>query len=269
LPEPHFQTLDVSDARRFFGHRRQRHAALDGVDLSIVPGASIGIVGESGSGKSTLARLIVGLDTPSSGTVALNGRPVSDWLTTRRDLLAFRRIVQYVPQDTTSSFDPRRSLRDSVRMPLVTLYGMDERAANAKVDELLDSLGLNPAMADRRPGHVSGGQRQRFAIARALIVEPRVIVCDEVVSALDVSVQGAILNLLKAYVRDNGAALVFVSHGLPATAFISSQMVVMNRGKIVEAGKTEQIVEDARHPYTRGLLASYALAEALPERRAS
>nr|WP_240921444.1 ATP-binding cassette domain-containing protein [Microbacterium excoecariae] len=252
--------MTVTNARRSFGTRRRAHLALDGVDLDVTPGARIGIVGESGSGKSTLSRMLVGLDTPDTGDVSFDGRPVRSWLSDRRDLLEFRRAVQYIPQDTTSSFDPRRTLRDSVRMPALTLLGLTTREADERVDEMVASLGLAPDMADRRPGHVSGGQRQRFAIARALIVEPQVVVCDEVVSALDVSVQGVILNLLKEYVLGRQAALVFVSHGLPATAFISSDMVVMRGGRILERGTTHRVVEHAEDPYTQGLLSAYALA---------
>jgi peptide/nickel transport system ATP-binding protein len=165
--------------------------------------------------------------------------------------------VQYIAQDTSSSFDPRRTLRDSVRAPLQTLFGLDTSEANRHVDDMVLSLGLDLRLADRRPHHVSGGQRQRFAIARALVVQPRLILCDEVVSALDVSVQGSILNLLKAYSESTDAAIIFVSHGLPATAFISKEMVVMNRGKIVERGATTTVIEHPQDPYTQKLINAY------------
>ena len=251
-----FTEIRVDDARRIFGSRRSRHVAVDGVDLTIGPSTSLGIVGESGSGKSTLSRMLVGLDEPTSGTVHLNDVPVHDWLAQRERELEFRRTVQ---QDTSSSFDPRRTLRDSVQSPLRTLYGLTGRELDDAFDDVLESLQLDPALADRKPHRVSGGQRQRFAIARALIVRPRVIVCDEVVSALDVSVQGAILNLLKQYIAEHDAAIVFVSHGLPATAFICSRMSVMHHGRVVESGPTEQVVHDPADDYTRSLIDAYRL----------
>ena len=230
---------------------------MDNVSLEFDTTKMIGIVGESGSGKSTLARMMVGLDKPSSGTVTLNGRIVTELLSLRSDRIDTRRTIQFVGQDTTSSFDPRRTLRDAVRLPAMILLGLDKKAADERVDETLGLLGLLPAQADRYPVEVSGGQRQRFALARGLVVGPRLLVCDEVVSALDVSVQGAILNLLKKYCREEQAGLAFVSHGLPATAFIADELVVMLRGQIVEHGPTQRIIDNPQHPYTARLLAAY------------
>jgi oligopeptide/dipeptide ABC transporter ATP-binding protein len=162
-----------------------------------------------------------------------------------------------VAQDTSSSFDPRRTLRDAVRVPVQRLCGLDSRAADERVDRTLELLGLSPALAARRPAEVSGGQRQRFALARALVVEPRLLVCDEVVSALDVSVQGSILNLLKRYCRGQQAGLAFVSHGLPAAAFIADDLAVMHRGRLVEMGDTGGILDHPGHPYTASLLQAH------------
>jgi peptide/nickel transport system ATP-binding protein len=198
--------------------------------------------------------MLVGLDHPSSGTVEFNGRATTQMRPVEQR--AFRRVVQLVAQDTSSSFDPRRSLRDAVRRPAVKLLGMPKDVADAAVDRTLLELGLDPKLANRRPHQVSGGQRQRFSIARALVVQPRVIVCDEAVSALDVSVQGSVLNLLKRYCATTGAGLVFVSHGLPATAFISERLIVMYRGRIVEEGPTEQVMFAPRHSYTQTLVAA-------------
>lgn len=217
----------------------------------------VGTVGESGSGKSTLARMMVGLEKPTSGSITMDGREISSHLRIRGERHDTRRTVQFIGQDTTSSFDPLRTLRDSVRRPLMVLHGLDAESADARVDDVLRTLELSPAQADRYPGEVSGGQRQRFAIARGLVVEPRILVCDEVVSALDVSVQGAILNVLKKYCRTEKAGLVFVSHGLPATAFIADELVVMLNGRIVEHGTTEQVLGQPQHPYTVGLLRAY------------
>ncbi|OAA29525.1 peptide/nickel transport system ATP-binding protein [Frankia sp. EI5c] len=252
-----FAQLAATSVVKHFGPARNRHTAVDGVSLTVEPGQRIGIVGESGSGKSTLARIMVGLETPSAGTVTFNGTSLRSLLSMRASRVELRREVQFVSQDTTSSFDPLRTLRDSIRQPAQRLLGLDRRAADAKVDETVASLGMAPALVDRNPAEVSGGQRQRFAIARALVVRPRLLVCDEVVSALDVSVQGSILNLLKRYCLESGAALVFVSHGLPATAFVCSELVVMKNGQIVEHGDTHQVLHAPRHPYTTALLAAF------------
>ncbi|MCW2602680.1 MAG: dppF [Pseudonocardiales bacterium] len=258
LDRPLYSLLSVEGVSKHFGGRRSgKFTAVDNVSLTFDTTKMIGIVGESGSGKSTLARMMVGLDAPSSGSVTLNGRIITELLSLRNDRIDTRRNIQFVGQDTTSSFDPRRTLRDAVRLPAMILLGLDKKAADARVDETLDLLGLLPAQADRYPVEVSGGQRQRFALARGLVVGPRLLVCDEVVSALDVSVQGAILNLLKKYCREEQAGLAFVSHGLPATAFIADELVVMLRGQIVEHGPTQRIIDNPEHPYTARLLAAY------------
>jgi peptide/nickel transport system ATP-binding protein len=217
----------------------------------------VGIVGESGSGKSSLIRLLLGLAEPTDGSVSFNGTAVSVLLRNKQAKAAFRRTVQFVPQDTSSSFDPTRTLRDAVRQPAMRLLGLDRRTADERVDATLETLSLPAHLADRYPREVSGGQRQRFAIARAVVVQPRFLVCDEAVSALDVSVQGSILNLLKAYCETTGAGIAFVSHSLPATAFMANDLVVMNHGEVVEHGPTQQVLERPNHPYTASLLAAY------------
>ncbi|MEX5636053.1 ABC transporter ATP-binding protein [Parafrankia sp. FMc2] len=252
-----FAQLAVTSVVKHFGPARNRHVAVDDVSLTVEPGQRIGVVGESGSGKSTLARIMVGLESPTAGSVDFNGAPLRSLLSMRASRVELRREVQFVSQDTTSSFDPLRTLRDSIRQPAQRLLGLSGRDADGLVDETVALLGLAPGLADRHPAEVSGGQRQRFAIARALVVRPKLLVCDEVVSALDVSVQGSILNLLKRYCLESGAALVFVSHGLPATAFVCSELVVMQNGQVVERGDTRQVLHDPRHPYTRALLAAF------------
>ena len=241
--------------RTFRGKNGAEHAAVDGVSLLVDETVRMGIVGESGSGKSTVVRMMVGLDLPTRGSVEYNGRPTSAMLP--NELRAFRAAVQLVAQDTSSSFDPRRTLRDAVRRPAQKLLGMSREEADSEVDTALRDLGLEPRLANRKPHQVSGGQRQRFAIARALVVRPKVLVCDEAVSALDVSVQGSVLNLLKRHCAERGAGLVFVSHGLPATAFIADRLVVMYQGKVVEEGSVEQVMYAPRHAYTRRLVDAY------------
>jgi peptide/nickel transport system ATP-binding protein len=244
-------------ARVFRGKNGAEHTAVNGVSLLVDETVRIGIVGESGSGKSTAVRMMVGLDHPTHGSVEFNGRSTTAMLP--NELRAFWSAVQLVAQDTSSSFDPRRTLRDAVRRPAQKLLGLSREEADSEVDRMVRELGLELGLADRKPHQVSGGQRQRFAIARALVVRPKVLVCDEAVSALDVSVQGSVLNLLKRHCAEHGAGLVFVSHGLPATAFIADRLVVMYQGKVVEDGPTEQVLYAPQHSYTQRLVNAYRM----------
>jgi len=250
-----------------FGSSRHPHTAVDNIDDSFSPGQTVGVIGQSGSGKSTLGRMLCGLETASSGSITWNGEEIADIRRSRAKLSEFRRDLQMIGQDTTSSFDPRRSLRESIMFPAMHLLDLSAKDAWQRTDETLLKLGLDPMMADRPPASVSGGQRQRFSIARALIVEPSMLICDEVVSALDVSVQGSILNFLKQYVRERGAGIVFISHGLPATAFVSDELRVMYQGRFVEQGPTRDVVASPAHPYTRELLAGYNDAASTGEAR--
>ncbi|MDZ7918068.1 MAG: ATP-binding cassette domain-containing protein [Rhodococcus sp. (in: high G+C Gram-positive bacteria)] len=252
-----YAEIDAEHVCKSFDRRGSGAPAVDDISMKVTSSSAIGIVGESGSGKSTLVRMMCGLLSPSAGSVSYNGAELSGVLSTRAGRREFRTKVQYVAQDTTSSFDPRRTLRDAVRLPAMRLLGMDAKAADAQVNTTLESLELDPAMANRFPSEVSGGQRQRFSIARALVVRPRILLCDEVVSALDVSVQGAILNMLRQYCVDADCGLVFVSHGLPATAFVARDMVVMRNGVIVEQGTTDDVVERPQDRYTAELLDAY------------
>jgi peptide/nickel transport system ATP-binding protein len=250
--------VETENVTKEFGNTRvssKQGPAVDAVSLTIDHTTRLGVVGESGSGKSTLARIIVGLETPTSGRVAYRGINVS--LMTPREKKEFRRNVQMISQDTSSSFDPARTLRDSVRRPAQELLGLDKSKSNALVDETLAMVGIAPWMVDRKPTDVSGGQRQRIAIARSLVIKPALILCDEVVSALDVSVQGTVLNLLKEYCDENKAGLVFVSHGLPATAFVSKEMVVMRNGVIVERGSADDVINHSKNLYTKTLIEAY------------
>jgi peptide/nickel transport system ATP-binding protein len=238
----------------FVDAHNRRHTAVDNVDLVLAPGSSLGIVGQSGSGKSSLARMLAGLARPSQGAVRYNGDDIAGLLGRKPDRLRFRGAVQFIGQDTTSSFDPMRTLRDSVRTPAQWLLGMNRAQADGAVDVLLPQLALSPDLADRYPREVSGGQRQRFAIARALIVEPRILICDEIVSALDVSIQGAVLNFLKAYVKRTGAGLAFISHGLAATAFIADELMVMLGGRVIERGLSAEVIRAPKHEHTAALV---------------
>ena len=247
-------------------------AALRGVSLAIAEGERYGIVGESGSGKSTLIRLLAGLDRPTSGSIRFDGREITG-LPERR-LRFLRRRLQIVFQDPMSSLDPRMRVRDIIAEPLIALGtggARDDGAAQGgragrgrRVMELLDAVGLPASAADRFPHEFSGGQRQRIAIARALAPHPTVLVADEAVSALDVSVRAQILNLLADLVEEYRLTLVFVSHDLAVVRHVCDTVAVLNRGEIVETGPVARVWDAPAHPYTRGLLdAVPTLAKAL------
>ncbi len=226
--------------------------ALDGVDLEVARGQRFGIVGESGSGKSTLARLLLGLDRPDSGTVRIDGTLVD------KNQRFVHKTAQMVFQDPMSSLDPRMRVRDIVAEPI--------RDDTNRVTELLDAVGLSKSVLDRYPHQFSGGQRQRIAIARALAPRPAVLVADEPVSALDVSVRAQILNLLLDLTVQFGLTLIFVSHDLSVIRHITDRVAVMRQGRIVETGPTEQIYAAAQHDYTRELLAAVPRLRYRPSR---
>ncbi|MCQ6556818.1 ATP-binding cassette domain-containing protein [Streptomyces sp. C10-9-1] len=232
-----------------------RLTAADQVSFTLHRGGSIGIVGESGSGKSTVARMLVGLARPDRGTVTVDGRDRSAGrrLPSRRERLARAREMQMVFQDPYLSLDPRLTARQCLRTAL-RLHGHPE--ADARVGTLLDRVGLGSREAQARPHELSGGQRQRLAIARALAVDPAILVLDEAVAALDVSIQAQILHLLAGIRQDTGVALVFVSHDLAVVEHITDEVLVMRRGTVVEHGPTREVLSTPVDAYTRLLLAS-------------
>ena len=226
--------------------RYGRHTAVDAVSLTVPPGTVVGLVGESGSGKSTLARSAVGLVEPSSGRTTLAGAPLP-----RRG----RRPVQMVFQDPYSSLDPRMSVGDSIAeaMPRDGVTRARE-ARREEVRRLLDLVHLGSVDPGERPGRLSGGQRQRVALARALAGRPDVVIADEITSALDVSIQGAVLNLVRELQQELGLSILFISHNLAVVRYVASRVAVMRSGRIVEEGTTTQVLEQPEHPYTRELL---------------
>ena len=226
--------------------------AVDGIDLEIRPGEVLAVVGDSGSGKSTLARCVLRLIDPTAGRIVFDGRDVTA-LKGRR-LAAFRHQVQPVFQDPYSSIDPRWRVGRSVAEALNAFAIGTKPERRERVLDLLDRVGLDPSFARRHPHELSGGQRQRVGIAAALAPRPRLIVADEPVSALDVSVQAQVLNLLADLQRDLGLAILFVAHDLAVVEHISHRIAVMYLGKIVETGPTERVFRDPRHPYTKALL---------------
>jgi peptide/nickel transport system ATP-binding protein len=220
--------------------------AVDDVSLTVPSGQVLGLVGESGSGKSTLARGAVGLAPVDSGRILLDGEPVP----TRGRL----RPLQMVFQDPYSSLDPRMSIGESVAEAIPP--GMSRADRRAEVQRLLELVHLDPDRVAMRPAALSGGQRQRVALARAIAGKPRVIVADEITSALDVSIQGAVLNLVRELQRELGLTILFISHNLAVVRYVASHVAVMHHGRIVEQGTTAQVLADPDHDYTRELLAA-------------
>jgi oligopeptide/dipeptide ABC transporter ATP-binding protein len=237
--------------------------ALDGVDLSIMPGETLGVVGESGCGKTTLSRALLQLVPATSGSVTFAGQPISGLRA--KAMKPLRRNMQLISQDPMNSLDPRMTVRQLVAEGL----RIHRLARGADLDErvarILASVGLRPADADRLPHQFSGGQRQRIGIARALVLQPRFVVADEPVSALDVSVQSQVINLLVALKREFGLTYLFVAHDLAVVDYVADRVAVMYLGKVVELGTARQIREAPRHPYTQALLS--AIPQATPEAR--
>lgn len=233
---------------------RKRINAVTDVSLAVARGRTLGLVGESGSGKSTLGRCILGLVTPDSGEISFEGLEVQA-LSGQR-LRDFRRRVQPVFQDPYGSLDPRWPVGKSVREALDCFRIGSASDRDRRVRDLFARVGLNPALAGRLPSHLSGGQRQRVGIAAALASEPELIIADEPVSALDMSVQAQILNLFLDLQQDLGVASIFITHDLGVVQHVSDSVAVMLRGSIVEAGGTEEVMNRPRHPYTKSLLAA-------------
>lgn len=226
--------------------------AANDVTLRVEEGEIVGLVGESGSGKSTIANLVLGLTDLDGGTISFDGRDLTDWL--RRDPKLFRRTVQAVFQRPLLALDRRRTIGWSVAEPLV-IHGIGDAAERReRVTRLLEQVGLVPELAERRPHQLSGGQLQRVNIARALALEPRLLVCDEAVSSLDVSVQAQVLNLLLELQRTLGLALLFISHDIAVVRHISDSMVVMYRGDIVEQGSTDSVCDNPQSDHARALI---------------
>ncbi|MGF6526344.1 ATP-binding cassette domain-containing protein [Variovorax sp. PvP013] len=226
--------------------------ALDGVSFRVEAGRSLGIVGESGSGKSTLARLVMALDRPTAGRVRMQGRDLN--ALSVRELRDARRDFQMVFQDPYGSLDPRQRIARIVAEPIEALGLAGRAERRERAGEALAAVGLRATDLDKYPHEFSGGQRQRIAIARALITRPKLIVADEPVSALDVSVQAQVLNLMQDLQQREGISFLLISHDLAVVNHLCDDVVVLLKGKIVEAGPPERLFRDAQHPYTRRLL---------------
>ena len=228
--------------------------ALRGVTLTVTAGRSMGIVGESGSGKSTLARLVMALEAPSSGSICFEGRDLN--ALSANELRAARRDFQMVFQDPYGSLDPRRPVWRTVAEPAAALEGAKRAQQRERAAATLESVGLRADALDKFPHEFSGGQRQRIAIARALITKPKLIVADEAVSALDVSVQAQVLNLMADLRDEHGVTFLFISHDLAVVSHLCADVAVMKGGLIVEQGPVRQVLREPTHEYTRTLLES-------------
>jgi oligopeptide transport system ATP-binding protein len=246
--------FDLSHVSKAYGRGSARIDAVVDVSFSVREGETLGIVGESGSGKSTLSRIAAGLLAADSGEVILLGRSIASL--SRRDLRAMRRVVQIVFQDPFSSLDPKQRVGTILEEGLIVHRMGDRTSRAAQVAEMLRRVGLDPSVGSRYPHQFSGGQRQRIAIARALILRCRLLICDEPVSALDVSVQAQILNLLRLLKKELSLTVLFISHDLSVVAHVADRIGVMRSGSLVELGPAKRVFRNPSHAYTRQLLAS-------------
>ena len=243
--------------------------AVDGVSFDVMPGETLGLVGESGSGKSTTGYCVLQLLKPTSGSVLFEGTELTQL--GREDLRRMRREMQIVFQDPYSSLDPRMTVGDIVGEPLIVHGIGTRRDRSVRIRDLLEVVGFDPGYTNRYPHEFSGGQRQRIGIARALALSPKLIVCDEPVSALDVSIQAQILNLLKDLQRDFGLTYLFIAHDLAVVRGMSDRIAVMNRGQIVELGPAEDVYTNPQDDYTKALLSAVPVPDprAMKERKAA
>ncbi|MDJ0345861.1 ABC transporter ATP-binding protein [Streptomyces sp. H10-C2] len=251
--------LDIRDLTVEFrqGRRTPPLRAVDGVSLSIAAGETVGLVGESGSGKSTIGRAVLGLNAVHSGQVHFEGADITRARPRVRRGLSAR--LQVVFQDPYSSLNPARTIGQTLAEPLLVHRKHDQRHTGARITQMLERVGMPPDTAARYPGQFSGGQRQRIAIARALMLEPSLVICDEPVSALDLSIQAQVMNLLAELQSDLSLSYLFIAHDLPVVRHLSHRIVVLYRGQVMESGPSQTVYADPVHPYTRALL------EAVPE----
>ena len=247
--------LEVEGLIKVFGRRgRAEVVAVDDVSFSIAQGGSLAIVGESGSGKTTTARMIIGLERPTAGRIVIGGRERGTRRTSSRERRRMGREVQIVFQDPYSSLDRRQRVGDCLDEVLRLHFPRSREEREVRIGELLSQVGLDERHAGAYPRALSGGQQQRVAIARALASEPRLLILDESVASLDVSVQAQVLNLLADIREQTGVTYLFISHDLAVVRQVSDEVVVMRRGAIVERGSTDTVLDEPQHPYTRALL---------------
>ncbi|GAA0466835.1 dipeptide ABC transporter ATP-binding protein [Alkalibacillus silvisoli] len=246
-----------------FGRTVNNVKAVDDVSFTIYEGETVSVVGESGCGKSTTGRAILRLDDPTDGTIEFDG---TDLLSlSKKNMRKMRKDLQIIFQDPYASLNPRMTVRQTLNEAMEIQNVVPKNERNDRIAELMETVGLQPHQADRYPHEFSGGQRQRVGIARALSVDPKLIVCDEAVSALDVSIQAQVLNLLKKFQKDWNLTYLFIAHDLGVVRHISDRIIVMYLGKIVEMGDTKSIFENPQHPYTKALLSAIPVPD--PEKK--
>ena len=256
--------LEVQDLKVVFKTGKKEFHALKGVSLSIDPGETLGLVGESGSGKTTIGKVILGQVPATSGRILFEGEDITHATRERRRTLG--RDIQVVFQDPYGSLNPARSIGDTLSEPLLTQTTLTRQDMVRKIAEILDQVGMPQDTAQRYQAQFSGGKRQRIAIARAVIGRPRLVVCDEPVSGLDLSVQAQVLNLLNDLQKRMGLALLFISHDLTVVRHVSRRTAVLFRGDIVEQGETLQVLDTPQHAYTQALLAAAPVPDPLVQR---
>jgi oligopeptide/dipeptide ABC transporter ATP-binding protein len=262
--EPLLEINDLTVTYRR-GHGRPPLTALSNVDLTVAPGETLSVVGESGSGKTTLGNAVLGLVTPTTGSIYFAGEDITAASTRRRRQLTEN--IQVVFQDPHGSLNPARTIGQTLEEPLLAHRTMNRAQRRAEVAAALDRVGLDRDAAARYPAEFSGGQLQRIAIARALMLSPRLLVCDEAVSALDLSIQAQILNLLRQLQHDLGLSYLFISHDLAVVRHVSDRVAVLYHGRLMETGTVTDVCDQPVHPYTRALLASAPVPDPVEQRR--
>lgn len=241
-------------SRSSLGFKKGEVAAVDNIDLDLYRGETYGLVGESGSGKSTTGRLLQGLIIPTEGTITLDGEELD--ATDKKGSKHLRRDIQMIFQDPHSSLNPRRRIRQILEEALLIVGERDKKVIKERIRESLEAVGFNEEHAERFPHEFSGGQRQRIGIARALMVSPKVLICDEPVSALDVSIQAQVLNLLRKLQRERGLTYLFISHDMSVVRYLADRVGVMLKGKLVEQNTADELYNNPQHEYTQELLSS-------------
>ena len=258
--------VEVKHLKQYFGTKKNVVKAIDDISFDIYEGETFGLVGESGSGKSTTGRALLRLYQPTDGKILFEGKDIAT-LTKGKELLEFRKEAQMIFQDPYASLDSRMKVRDIIAEGIdIHHLASTKEERNKMVDELLETVGLNREHANRYPHEFSGGQRQRIGIARALALNPKFIVCDEAISALDVSIQAQIVNLLKKLQKEKGLTYLFIAHDLSMVKYISDRIAVMYHGRIVEMGSAECVYTNPQHAYTKSLLSAIPLPDPREEK---
>lgn len=264
--------LEVKNLKKYFPVKKsfirgktQYLKAVDDLSFKVMKGETFGLVGESGCGKTTAGKIIAGLIPPTSGDILFEGKSITNL--NSRELKAMRRKIQFIFQDPYNSLDPRMTVEDIIKEPLKVNNIVNDNGIDKKVNEILESVGLANYHKNRYPHEMSGGQRQRVGIARALAMEPKFIVCDEPVSALDVSIQAQVLNLICDLQKEYDLTYLFIAHGLSVVKHMSRSVGVMYLGKLVEYGDVDEIYKNPQHPYTKALLSSIPSLDARNRKR--